>query len=362
MSMLNYLPTLQILHIHEQVKNTNPGEYGVKGLPRSLRRRTRSHNRYKHGKRPNRLKDGLIASSGKEKMKNRKMRRKEKFSAYCEAWCDENFQASGSNTSQNIRRLPTHVFHAKRMSMSRMMDWNFILPEGAFGRGRGTRSFKHKLETGCIIHDSSYWCSIEFEMPKIDAQNFLSKLAGRSISDIPFEDEIRVDGFGLSGQAIVGPMDIVCTQGSNPSIVRLLVWAHCAFVETVVEDIKSIESCQNDVLIGRLGRIDVRGPTSLQLLEKVSASQSTTSLVCQVISDGSVTWIRQKHDENIQLDSDIQKSQYVSIAEGLLNSVITSAGKLVLESMPLDMLVVKKRDGTTALGIVILHSFANLGV
>lgn len=337
------------------MKNTNPREYGVKGLPRSLRRRTRSHNRYSHGKRPNRLKDEVIASLGKEKMKNRKMRRKEKFSTYCEAWCGEYPQASGADGSEDIRRLPTHVFHAKRMTMSPKSDWNFILPEGVVGRGRGTRSFKHKLETGCIIHDSSYWCSIEFEMPKVDAEKFLSKLAGGSISNMPMEDEIRIDGFRLSGKekAIVGPLDIICTQGSNSDIIRLIVWAHCAFLETVVEDIKAEESFQDGLLIGRLGRVDVRGPSSFQTLKKSSASPHIASRVCQVISDGNVTWIRQKCNENTCSNLVDEKSQHISIAEGLLSSVVMPAGKQGLENKPVDMLLVKKKDGTTVPGIVI---------
>lgn len=38
--------------------------------------------------------------------------------------------------------------------------WGWHLPEGAAGRGLGSRSFAHQLRTGAVVHDASYWCPV----------------------------------------------------------------------------------------------------------------------------------------------------------------------------------------------------------
>ena len=144
----------EVLQMHDLCQGAR---YGVGGLPRHLRRRTRSHNSYKHAKRPKVTganAGGAEVGKAEAVMRNRKMRRKAMFRTY-----QGNPWVSSSSPSGHQRYLPTHVFHAKRMTMKERSG--FVLSEGQPGKGHGTRSFAHKLETGCVVHDASYWCSIE---------------------------------------------------------------------------------------------------------------------------------------------------------------------------------------------------------
>lgn len=57
------------------------------------------------------------------------------------------------------RRLETHVWHARRMVMSR--QFGHVLAERTAGRGRGSRSVMHVAETGCFMHDAGYEGAIQ---------------------------------------------------------------------------------------------------------------------------------------------------------------------------------------------------------
>ncbi|GLC46043.1 hypothetical protein PLESTB_001024500 [Pleodorina starrii] len=58
-----------------------------------------------------------------------------------------------------LRRLETHVWHARRMAMERR--WGHVLASHAAGRGRGSRSLLAQLRVGALLHDSSYSGCVE---------------------------------------------------------------------------------------------------------------------------------------------------------------------------------------------------------
>ncbi|OMO82107.1 Ribonuclease P/MRP, subunit POP1 [Corchorus olitorius] len=60
------------------------------------------------------------------------------------------FVTSGDGT----KRLRTHVWHAKRFTMTKR--WGFYLPLGYQGRGRGSRAVLRWFKQGALIHDASY--------------------------------------------------------------------------------------------------------------------------------------------------------------------------------------------------------------
>ena len=70
----------ELLQIHDLGKDLQPERYGVKGLPSGLRRRTRSHNSYRHAKRPRAATQ--VSGFNEPKMMNRKMRRSKQFREY----------------------------------------------------------------------------------------------------------------------------------------------------------------------------------------------------------------------------------------------------------------------------------------
>ncbi|KAL4434275.1 hypothetical protein ABPG75_000716 [Micractinium tetrahymenae] len=65
---------------------------------------------------------------------------------------------AGSSGGSRLRRLETHVWHAKRLAMEERYGW--LLPAGAAGQGRGSRSFVHVAKASCLMHDASYHCPL----------------------------------------------------------------------------------------------------------------------------------------------------------------------------------------------------------
>ncbi|KAK6260349.1 hypothetical protein SCA6_014823 [Theobroma cacao] len=70
------------------------------------------------------------------------------------------FVTSGDGT----KRLRTHVWHAKRFTMTKR--WGFYLPLGLQGRGRGSRAVLRWFEQGVVVHDASYNVAVQLEGPE----------------------------------------------------------------------------------------------------------------------------------------------------------------------------------------------------
>ncbi|CAI9778394.1 unnamed protein product [Fraxinus pennsylvanica] len=74
---------------------------------------------------------------------------------------------SGFCTSgDGMKRLRTHVWHAKRFKMIKL--WGFHIPLGLHGRGRGrgSRALLKKLKRGVLVHDMSYCGAVQLEGPE----------------------------------------------------------------------------------------------------------------------------------------------------------------------------------------------------
>jgi hypothetical protein len=331
----------EILNVCDQIKSSDIEHYGLEGLPRSLRRRTRGHNSYKHGKRPNQAK--LTRSKGVGKMEtfmNRSMRRKEKFKAYTDPW---------NTQEESVCRLPTHVFHAKRLQMSKMDDSKFTVPLGAFGRGRGTRSFHHKLNSSCIVHDASYWCPIEIEGPSKNVSSLLLAISGGLLKEsLLREGEYRITGYRVnrgSSKTKIGPIDLICTE--NDGISFILIWAHCIYSDILVRDLKDPlgEYAHLVKSVGRLGRIEIRGPASERVLIRQGQNcQSDHLPIEKKLSVQDIIWIHSssikscdgmKSITGLRTETDNLGTNLVSF---LLNAT-NHAGN------PLDLICIKKQNG-----------------
>ncbi|GAB2298433.1 hypothetical protein Dimus_032498 [Dionaea muscipula] len=73
---------------------------------------------------------------------------------------ESRFCTSGDGT----KRLRTHVWHAKRFSMTKL--WGFHLPIGLHGSGRGSRALLKWYRRGAVLHDASYYSAVMLEGPE----------------------------------------------------------------------------------------------------------------------------------------------------------------------------------------------------
>ena len=243
----------ELLQLHDLGKAVDPERYGVTGLPSGLRRRTRSHNSYRHAKRPRAAVGG--GDVDRPKMMNRKMRRKEQFRAYQENPFEDSAPASASAAKKVF--LPTHVFQAKRMTMRELFG-GFVLAEGLPGKGRGTRSFVHKLGSGCILHDMSYWCSIEVE---------LGDGGEAAVQRLVEQYATRRRPLMRSPKWTTGAFSGATSESSGTATL----WAHCAYAGEAIASMRKLPEALG-VRVGRLGRVELRGPRSHQALDDAVAS------------------------------------------------------------------------------------------
>jgi hypothetical protein len=333
--------------------------YGIDGIPRHLRRRTRSHNPYKHRRRPNATKQAVIdeqmevvlepataagPNSAHPPFTNRKMRRRpSKLAADClsrASWSQADIEiykgellerndrlASGSDDGASPpplppRRLETHLWHAKRLAM--VSTWNgWVLPEGDSGRGRGTRAFTHRLATGAVMHDSSYWCPLllsgQLEAltsclnlvldPEIvnlvasKVQETASKTIGWEVEAMLHEmnhfpakalTHVKIMALPTNNNTAAAA---VAGGSSEKEAVKLCIWVHGAGVSeaynalkaavrttientTMVETTTSIQNAPDSgslsLMVGDARRIEIRGATSDEMLLNALFKHSTT--------------------------------------------------------------------------------------
>lgn len=331
----------EILNVCDQIKSSDQARYGIQGLPRSLRRRTRSHNSYRHRKRPNNNKQKHSSEECNDgRFSNRRMRRKEIFRAYINPW-------SEAPENEQIFRLPTHIFHAKRMKMTEICGSSFIVPAGAFGRGRGTRSFHHKLNTSCIVHDASYWCSIELEGPTEEISSLLSEISRGSV-DIrcPFNGERRIDGYnvGEGSKVSIGPIDVLWVE--NDGVSSLLVWAHCVYSRVFVKNIQDALKYKHLLRsVGRLGRIEIRGPESEEVLLKQGQGCRLDIGSIRSVPTGTrdICWL-QKVSSRDEMQSSPDIASGCEVCEAAL-SLLGFLDKPDCSSAS-DLLCIRKDDGT----------------
>ncbi|EPS74120.1 hypothetical protein M569_00631, partial [Genlisea aurea] len=121
---------------------------------RNKRRRTAGHDDRcrKRGFRKKRkvagenLENGHSSGEKGEKPVSRRIRRRIELK--------KNPESGFVNSGDGTKRLRTHVWYAKRFTMSKL--WGFHLPLGLHGKGRGSRALLKKLKKSVLLHDASY--------------------------------------------------------------------------------------------------------------------------------------------------------------------------------------------------------------
>lgn len=336
----------QVIAITEALKKSELGtRYGIDGIPRHLRRRTRSHNSYTHRRRPNATKQAILQNQMEVELQpsttapttpsqqaqppfsNRKMRRRPaKLATDClskASWSQaeiEDYKEVKEIDNDMIqdspppsptppppppRRLESHLWHAKRLSI--VPTWNgWVLPEGEFGRGRGTRAFVRKLSTGAVIHDASYWCPALLSGPFIAVTGCLNLVIDPEIVNL-LTTQLRTSSSKITGCEIeamlhknncfpvkaLAPVRILALPSRIKEHVSLCIWIHGAAVKEAFHALKaavdaiknttgdggletppaaaamgeaSTQSGNLSLMVGDARRMEIRGSKSDQVL------------------------------------------------------------------------------------------------
>ncbi|WCJ22338.1 Ribonucleases P/MRP protein subunit POP1 [Euphorbia peplus] len=218
--------------------------------------------------------------------------------------------ASGFSTSgDGTKRLRTHVWHAKRFTMTKL--WGFHLPLGLQGKGRGSRALLKWYKNGALVHDASYCTAIQLEGPQ-DSLTSILRTVLESPPSVQSEENANaiLSGaiygsamlrcVGVPGSRLIAPVtymwrphdlnaEKVCdgydsTKCDEPhtsvcsSSRQLWVWIHASAFQEAYDTLKfaceeqmnesgSIINCFS--LEGQLAKLEVMGSKAFQLLQNI---------------------------------------------------------------------------------------------
>ncbi|KAK9749130.1 hypothetical protein RND81_02G104200 [Saponaria officinalis] len=283
---------------------------------RNKRRRTTSFARKNGGrKKANTLSNPDV----KEKKVSRRVRRRIELK--------ENPHSGFGVSGDGTKRLRTHVWHAKRFTITKL--WGFYLPLGLHGSGRGSRALLKWYKQGAVVHDASFYSVVQLK----GSQEALVSVLGKLLipSPVDYSEEIsrrilRGESFGSamlhhdgqdSSKAICpvtyiwrpfhqqknddGTKDERNNENveteSNPNLHQIWIWMHPSASSEGIECLKQVcLKMKNEIgvvvdcvsLDGQLGRIDVMGEGAFKILQKIlhplTSSEKTSTLTnCSMV-------------------------------------------------------------------------------
>ncbi|MCD7468907.1 hypothetical protein HAX54_007460 [Datura stramonium] len=279
------------------------------------------------------------------------------------------FSTSGDGT----KRLRTHLWHAKRFTMTKL--WGFYLPLGVQGRGRGSRALLKKLKGGVLVHDASYCSAVQLEGPQdlllsilktvlVPSPNSHWEDACNDILSGAIYGSAELHDVGASVSKTIAPVTYmwqpqqfrkadtkvdhanICGEEQKingcTSLRRLWVWIHAAAFsegynalqnacERQVDAAGSRVSCIS--LEDHLGKLEVIGSRASELLQKILHPAACSSVNSSLV----------KYASYIENDNQILSSAIFSLSVNdprFLNKDITDA----LEAKAQDILSYKKDE------------------
>ncbi|KAL3517357.1 hypothetical protein ACH5RR_019946 [Cinchona calisaya] len=285
-------PELQALHSIVAARLSNNFR-----SQRNKRRRTTSHDNKRFRKKHKVVGNnstthghgGLLEKDDKGRIPPRRIRRRIELKKNPPT----GFSASGDGT----KRLRTHVWHAKRFTMSKL--WGFYLPIALHGRGKGSRALLKKSKQGVLVHDASYYAPLQLEGP----EDLLLSILGKVMVPSPSRNSDQISQNILSGVTYASAMlhhlgspfaqavapvtymwrqqnpnfDFYDKQQSYASSRRLWIWIHPAAFREGYDVLES--ACQMMNLNGRsvscvslegeLAKLDLIGSRAYLLVQKI---------------------------------------------------------------------------------------------
>ncbi|CAM6043705.1 unnamed protein product [Sphagnum compactum] len=208
---------------------------------------------------------------------------------------------SGGCSSDGTRRLVTHVWHAKRFSMTKI--WGYWLPEGLPGRGRGSRAVMRWARDAALLQDASFYSPVELSGPSealLDVLQLVLEPPPPAVNAMSDNAKAEYEGLQYgkfmlhhmdrSPYAAIAPVTLLWrpvpkelqseqSVGLIPAEKRQVwVWVHAAAFDEALMCLQT--ACQRQASIesivlqcksrkGEFGRLDLLGHGALAVLKKV---------------------------------------------------------------------------------------------
>ncbi|XVF72760.1 hypothetical protein PTKIN_Ptkin12aG0146300 [Pterospermum kingtungense] len=261
---------------------------------------------------------------------------------------DSGFVISGDGT----KRLRTHVWHAKRFTITKR--WGFYLPLGLQGRGRGSRAVLKWFKQGVLVHDASYNAPVQLEGPEDSLMAILQMVLVPSpsvqsegvsdsvLSGITYGTAMLRHVEALFSQPIApvtymwcprelskeddnnNGLDVLecnepCSIDSHSCFRQLWLWIHasafsdgydalkCACQKLMIERGITINCFPRE---GQLAKLELLGSKAFQLLQKTVHPVTCTVENCGQLQKSSIA----KDDDDFQNKKtfELENEEYVS--------------------------------------------------
>ncbi|KAF8026258.1 hypothetical protein BT93_F2921 [Corymbia citriodora subsp. variegata] len=205
----------EVENLHSIVANRLSNNFRSR---RNKRRRTTAHdNQLANRRHRKKQKDSQVAGADHDATAPGKVPRRVRRRNELKQNPKSGFCTSGDGT----RRLRTHVWHAKRFTMTKL--WGFYLPLGLQGRGRGSRALLKWYKQGVVIHDASYHFAVQLEGPEDSLISVLDRVLVPSPSSHPMDMSQSIISGVTYGRAM---LHHVGTPLSKPIAPVMYMWRH----------------------------------------------------------------------------------------------------------------------------------------
>ena len=177
--------------------------------------------------------------------------------------------AAAAATARRLRRLETHVWHAKRFEMRTL--WGFALPESRPGRRRGWRSTSRWVRHACAVHDASYNACLRVEAE--DVRACLSRCVEGGAMEV--NPALREDAgdvvLARTAGEVIAPAQVVSlpgvVEGDAENRDAVLVWVHPDAVDDCEASLSNAGASVTRVR--GLCRLELAGETALAALSAI---------------------------------------------------------------------------------------------
>ncbi|KAL2331135.1 hypothetical protein Fmac_018716 [Flemingia macrophylla] len=291
---------LELQSLQSILENRVNGDYRSR---RNKRRRTTAFDNQvaRKGRRRKSQKLGIVdkalAESDLEKDQLKKLPRRVRRRDELKKNPESGFCISGDGT----KRLRTHIWHAKRFTMTKL--WGYYLPLCLQGRGKGSRALLKRLKQGVLVHDASYYTAIQLEGLEDSLMSVLRMVLepspatthsgnhGDSVLSSVTHGSAMLHRLGAPFSKPIAPVTYIWRptfkqnmstelNGRNhpTSFRHLWVWIHASAFEEGYDNLKI--ACQKETeksgisincfsLEGQLAKLELIGLGAFQLLQKI---------------------------------------------------------------------------------------------